>query len=72
MPGNLMRRSTELLRVFNIAISLLPLAYTINANLLASGDQPPDELMKLIASKCGSLSGPPSFLIKRPVCASAM
>ena len=45
MPGNLMRRSTELLRVFNIAISLLPLAYTINANLLASGDHPPDELM---------------------------
>jgi hypothetical protein len=43
----------------------------MNANLLPSGDQSPAELTKLIASKCGSLDGPPSFLMTLPVVASA-
>ena len=42
----------------------------MNANLSLCGDQSPAELMKLMASKCGSLDGPPSFLMILPVAAS--
>src|SRR3954471_21011032 len=59
MPGSLMRRSTLVDFVSRIAISLLPSAYTTNANLSPLGLQSPAELMKLIASKWGSLDGPP-------------
>src|SRR4051812_26280941 len=70
MPGSLMRRSTLVDLVSRIAISLLPSAYTMNANLSEFGDQSPAELMKLMASKSASLDGPPSFLITLPVVAS--
>src|SRR5215203_5902117 len=70
MPGSLMRRSTFVDLVFRIAISFAPSAYTMNANLSPDGDQSPAELMKLMASKCGSLDGPPSFLMIFPVVAS--
>src|SRR5512146_1533801 len=72
IPGSLMRRSMLVDRVSRIAISLLPSAYTMNANLLPVGDQSPAELMKLNASKCGSLDGPASFLMILPVAASPM
>ena len=43
----------------------------MNANLRASGDQEPDALKKLSASKCGSALGPVSFFTTSPVFASA-
>ena len=65
-------RDTRLAYNMKRVISILGIEKTMKANLLASGDHAPDELMKLMASKCGSLSGPPSFLIRRPVWASAI
>src|SRR5512146_2049579 len=70
--GSLMRRSTSDDLVSRIAISFWPSAYTMNAKWLPSGDQSPAELMKLSASKCGSLDGPASFLMVLPVTASPM
>ena len=43
----------------------------MNANCFASGDHAPDDEMNVMASKCELLVGPASFLITRPVCASA-
>ncbi len=43
----------------------------MNANWFASGDQSPEEAMKLIASMCELLVGPASRRMMRPVCASA-
>ena len=70
-PGTRTRRSMLAEATSRIAISWLPSAWATNANLRLSGDQAPDVLMKLIASKCESLVGPASFLITRPVVASA-
>src|SRR5690348_8623203 len=72
MAGSLMRRSMFVDLVSRIAISCEPSAYTMNANLLSSGDQSPAEFTKLMASKWGSLSCPPSFLMILPVVASPM
>src|SRR6478672_3404666 len=43
----------------------------MKANLSLDGDQAPDDEMKVIASKWELLVGPASFLITRPVTASA-
>ena len=70
-PGTRTRRSMLAEFTSRMAISWLPSACATNANFALSGDHAPDVEMKLIASKCESLVGPASFLITRPVCASA-
>ena len=66
-----MRRSIFPVATSRIAMSSRPSSSTMNANCLPSGDQAPLELMKFSASKCGSLDGDASFLMMRPVFASA-
>ena len=50
---------------------LSPCSNEMNASFLPSGDQEPDALTKLSASKCGSALGPVSFFTTWPVFASA-
>src|SRR5438045_9199226 len=43
----------------------------MNANLSLLGDHDPDDELNVIASECELLVGPASFLLTRPVAASA-